>query len=151
MFFFRNPTAFFCALFFCLGTGVAAAQGSAFADGTSENAFNYKPLNPRAFVQLPKQVLSQAERAGVCQSGRRDISFRCQVDSTGRILAVTAMNPDGTAGKLPAPVLAKLEEGIRRNMAFYPLTAAQARFARARGRNRHRDIVLGYGLNSFCE
>ncbi|HEX8658107.1 MAG TPA: hypothetical protein VF690_11250 [Hymenobacter sp.] len=48
----------------------------------------------------------------LCRKGRGFISFRCQVDGTGRIESITAVQLYQAARMVPVSLLAKLKERV---------------------------------------
>ena len=105
-----------------------------------------QPLNPKAFVQSANKSLSPTERVGLCQKGPGSLTIVCQVDNLGRIAAVTSVKLYKATGELPAPVVAKLSDGIRRDVRFPVITAAKGT-----PQSKYREVWMDYTLASFCE
>lgn len=69
-------------------------------------------LGQTSITQTANHALSSTERAMLCRKGRGFISFRCQVDGTGRIESITAVQLYQAARMVPVSLLAKLKERV---------------------------------------
>ncbi|HEX8330797.1 MAG TPA: hypothetical protein VF629_24915 [Hymenobacter sp.] len=108
---------------FVIFCGLAAGWPRAYGQATDNRAYSdpdeMRPLVRTSVTRAAHQALSSSEQAVLCRKGRGFISFRCQVDGSGRIEAITAVQLYQAAKQVPAPMLAKLQERVRRDVLFH--------------------------------
>ena len=108
----------FVALF-AFAVGLPSAYGQTTANRVYSDPDEMRLLEPTSVTQAANQAFSSTERAALCRKGRGFITFRCQVNGTGRIESITAVQLDQAASTVPAPMLAKLKERVRRDVLFH--------------------------------
>uniref|UniRef100_UPI003CF88341 hypothetical protein n=1 Tax=Hymenobacter sp. B1770 TaxID=1718788 RepID=UPI003CF88341 len=113
------PKPFVFVILFGFAAGVPGAYGQATVNQAYSDPDEMRLLDRTSVTRAAHQALSSSERAVLCRKGRGFISFSCQVDGTGRIEAITAVQLYQAAKEVPAPMLAKLQERVRRDVLFH--------------------------------
>ena len=114
-----RPPSFLFVIFLGLAAGLSNAYGQANANQAYSDPDEMRLLVRTSVTQAAHQALSSTEQAALCRKGRGFISFGCQVDGTGRIEAITAVKLYQAAREVPAPMLAKLQKRVCRDVLFH--------------------------------
>lgn len=109
----------FLFVFLGFAAGLTSAYGQTEANQVFSDPDEMRLLVRTSVTDAANQTLSSTERAMLCRKGRGFISFGCQVDGSGRIEAITAVKLYQAARQVPAPILAKLQKRVCRDVLFH--------------------------------
>jgi len=102
--------------------------------------------NPREVTKAALEAFSASEQLALCQRGKGFIMLGCQIDTAGRIEAITNIKLHQAARSLPISLLSKMKESVRQNGVFYVpkayKTPKMSPFRRA---------SVGIPLRSYCK
>ncbi|HEX8326485.1 MAG TPA: hypothetical protein VF629_03005 [Hymenobacter sp.] len=92
-----------------------------------------------------RAALTARERAAICRLSRGYVEFACQLDSGGRIQAITTTRLAEAANSLPPAALARIRESVCRHVRF-----SVPSVDRPDSRCPYRQIRLALRLSAFC-
>lgn len=102
--------------------------------------------DPLALVKAGRKAFSASERVALCQKGRGFITLACQVDSNGRIQAITGVTLRQAAQSLSPALLKRWKESVLQQVIFHmPAVDKRPHMSRY----RRPSIVMP--LRAFCQ
>jgi hypothetical protein len=102
--------------------------------------------SPLALVEAGHEAFSTSERLALCQRGRGFIKLACQVDSKGRIQAITSATLHQAAQSLSPALLNRWKKSVRQHVVFHVPAVDKSP---TMSRYRRPSIIMP--LRAFCQ
>lgn len=132
--------------FFCVLGSLQYTHGQTTADKVYADPDEIQLLEPMALAKAGRKSFSAAERLALCQRGRGSISLACQIDSSGRIQAITGVKLYQAAQSLSPAILNRLKESVRQSVVFHVPTVDKSPKM-----SRYRRPAVVIPLRVFCK
>jgi hypothetical protein len=102
--------------------------------------------DPLALGKAGRKAFSASERLALCQRGTGFIELACQVDSSGRIQAITGVRLHQAAQSLSPALLNRWKASVRQYVIFHVPTVDKGP---KMSRYRRPSVVIS--LRAFCQ